>query len=173
MSTPTLYQASNIAGVLDELTTLMGIENKLGTEEEVRTGTPPRIVWVPETGKRSYSATIQQRTDVKHVREVNPRFQVHIWARDYAEAERLEAALEKALYAKFSGNAYTWSDGEQKAGDAAQRGYEFIIPVQLLKVPLAVAVFQRVTLVTQTAQGEIANAAGADPEDAGTIVVPQ
>lgn len=154
--------------ILDQLTTAMGIENRLGTSEDVRVGAPPRVTWVPAPkASRRYKGTAQQRRDdlkIKHVHDVEPLFEVHLWGESYGAAEALEVALEKALYTVFSPNAYELSDGEQEGEvEPGRRDFLFVIPVRLLRVPLAVATFQTVKLGTITAPGTLTDPQGGTP----------
>lgn len=162
------YRGSLPEGVLDHLTAAMSIENRLGTSEDARVGAGPRVTWVPSPkASRKYSGTAQQRPDahIKHVHDVAPLFEVHLWAPSYLEAEQLEVALEKALYDVFSPNAYELGPEGTQEGEVSpgRRDFLFVVPVRLLRVPLPVATFTPTRLSTATAPSTLADPQGGTP----------
>lgn len=161
------YRGSLPETILDQLTAAMSVENRLGTTEDARVGAPPRVVWVPSPkAARRYSNTVQQRPDLhlKSAHDVAPLFLVHLWGESYTAAEDLEQRLERALYTVFSPNAYELEDGgEQEADVGLGRGFLFVVPVRLLRVPLAVETYTSVTLATATAVGTLTDQQGANP----------
>lgn len=168
--TAELYQGSLPAQVLDQLTTAMGMENRLGAADDARLGAPPRVTWVPPTkGTRRYSETAQQRPDlhIKHVHDVAPLYHVHLWGESYTACEQLEQQLEAALYDVFSPNAYELGPEGEQDGDNSPtgqgRGWVFVVPVRLLRSPLPVARFKPVTLATATARGQVTDPKGNNP----------
>jgi hypothetical protein len=175
MATPEKFTSSNVATILTELTTAMKIANSIGNAEAARNTSPPHVTWVPVSkGGRSYSQTAQQRADMKHIHEVAIKFQVHLHGRDYFACEALEILLGKALYDTLSPNAYELlADGEE-SGDQGPTisGYEFIVPVRLLRIPLPVEIRQRVTLSSATATGMLQAADGPGSTPTVSISVP-
>lgn len=170
------YRGSVPQEVLDQLTTAMGIENRIGSDEEAKLGAPGRVVWVPpQRGTRRYNGTSQQRSSdlhVKHVHAVDVSFLVHLWAASYTGAEELEQKLEAALYTVFSPNAYELGpEGEQRGENAATgqgRGWLFIVPVRLLRIPIPVERYRTVTLTSATATTTITDPKGGTPSSGPT-----
>ncbi|MEP7123150.1 MAG: hypothetical protein ABJE95_19635 [Byssovorax sp.] len=176
MATPEKFAGSNVVEILAALTTAMGVQNSIGTEESARNGAPGegRVTWVPvPKGGRSYSQTSQQHAAYKHVHEVAVRFTVHLHARDYGAAERLEIAFSKALYDTFSPNAYEiLGDGEQFGDVPGVTGYVFALPVRLLKIPLPVEIRKTITLTSASATGSLERIDGTGTTSTGTITAP-
>jgi hypothetical protein len=153
----------------------MKIANSIGNAEGSRNTAPPHVTWVPvPKGGRSYSQTAQQRADMKHIHEVAIKFQVHLHGRDYFACEELEIALERALYITRSRNAYELlADGEE-SGDQGPTtsGYEFIVPVRLLGIPLLVEIRKTITLTSASAAGSLELNDGTGTTSTGTITAP-
>lgn len=175
MATPEKYAGSNVALVLAAVTTAMRVQNSIGSEESARQGAPGdgRVTWVPVSrGGRTYSQTAQQHVKYKHVHEVSVKFAVHLFARDYGAAERLEVVFAKALYDTLSPNAYDLNgDGEQFGDEPGLAGYVFAVPVRLLRIPLSVEERRTVTLTSATAIGTLTATDGSAPTPIGTITV--
>lgn len=167
MTTLTLYAGSNTAAILDALTKEMGIENRIGAEEDARNGAPPRVVWVPVPRGRAYSGPpTDERADMKVAHLVAASFEVHLWGRDFFGAEELEAKLGAALFNRFSPRAYQLGAGDPRGGGApGQQGYEFVVGVTLLRIPIAAELRQSVTLTGMTATGTTQSS----DDDAGTV----
>jgi len=162
------YRGSLPEGVLDQLTTAMGVRNALGASEDARVGAGPRVTWVPSPkASRKYSGTAQQRPDahIKHVHDVGVLFEVHLWAPSYFEAEQLEVKLEAALYAVFSPNAYELGPEGTQEGEVSpgRRDFLFVVPVRLLRIPLPVATFTPTKLSTVIAPSTLADPQGGTP----------
>lgn len=176
MATPEKYAGSNVVAILAQLTAAMGVQNSIGTEESARNGAPGngRVTWIPiSKGGRSYSQTAQQHAESKHIHEVAVKFAVHLYARDYGAAERLEIDFMKALYNELSPNAFELQgDGEQFGDEPGSPGFVFVIPVRLLRIPLPVEIRRRVTLTSATATGELTTSTGAGSTPVGPITVP-
>jgi hypothetical protein len=176
MATPEKFAGSNVVEVLATLTAAMGVQNSIGTEESARNGAPVdgRVTWIPVTkGGRSYSQTAQQQAAFKHIHEVAVKFTVHLYARDYGAAERLEVAFAKALYDKLSPNAYELQgDGEQFGDEPGKPGFVFALPVRLLRIPLPVEIRQRATLGSAAATGTLQAADGTGSTPTVSISVP-
>jgi hypothetical protein len=175
MATPEKFTGSNVAEILAMLTTAMKIPNSIGNAEAARNASAPRVTWVPvPKGGRSYSQTSQQRGEFKHIHEVAIKFQVHLYGRDYFACEELEILLERALYNTLSRNAYELlADGEE-SGDQSPtvNGYEFIVPVRLLRIPLPVEIRKTITLMSASASGSVESIDGTGTTPTGTITAP-
>ncbi len=173
------FRGSLSEPILDQLTTAMGIENRMGAAEAARGGAAPRVTWVPPPkAARRYSKVAQQRPDlhVKHVHDVAIAFQVHLWAESYAAAEDLERRLETALYALFSENAYELGPEGEQVGETSPTGqgsigWLFIVPVRLLRVPIPVTQHRTVKLGSASGQGVVTDPKGAAPTNGQTPTV--
>lgn len=146
---------------------------ELGEEEDARRGAPPRIVWVPSRrGGRRYTHPAQQLLGQKVAHEKNVQFDVHVWGANYVEVSCLEDALIAALFNQLSPNAYelleaSLADEPEKPGEG--RGYELVIPVRLLRVPITAEWRSRNTPITiTTVTGEVAGALGEAPASAAS-----
>lgn len=144
------------------------VKCELGEDEDARRGTPPRITWVPaRRGGRRYTHPAQQPiAGAKVAHEKNVAFDVHVWGGNYPDASRLEDALIATLFNVLSPNGYELGDASlpdepEKSGEA--KGYEIVIPVRLLRVPIAAEWRPRVTITTATVSGEIAGPLGEAP----------
>lgn len=173
MGTPTLYAGSNTAGVLAALTTEMRIENQIGAEEDARNGAPPRVVWVPVPRGRSYTGPpTDERTDMKVAHLVAAAFEVHLWGKDFFGAEELEAKLGAALFNRLSPYAYQLGVGDPRGGgSSSSQGYEFVVQVTLLRIPIAAETRKSVTLTSITATGNATDPGGQNESVHGTITI--
>ncbi|MCC6559643.1 MAG: hypothetical protein IT372_42545 [Polyangiaceae bacterium] len=174
MATPTAFVKSNTAAILDALTAEMGIENAIGAEEDARRSAPRRVTWVPLPKGRQYAAPTQQRADMKVCHVVSATFAVHLWGKDFFDAEQLEQLLVGALFNRLSPNAYELGAGDPLGGDdTSSRGFDLVIPVTLLRIPIAAEVRQRVALTSAMATGSVSNPLGQGATPAGSVTIPQ
>ena len=147
---------------------------ELGEDEEARRGAPPRIVWVPaRRTSRRYTHPAQQRDGMKIGHEKNVAFDVYIWGANYVEASRLEDALISTLFNLLSPNAYDLGETSlppepDKPGEA--RGYEIILPVWLLRVPIVAEWRPRAAITSTAITGEVAGALAEAPASAAPTI---
>lgn len=172
MATPTLYVGSYMAGFLDVLTTETRIENQIGAEEDARNSAPPRVVWVPRPNGRTYSGPpTDERSDMKVAHLCGATFDVHLWGKDYFGAEELETALIAALYNRFP-RCYQLGSGDPRGGASpGQQGYEFVVLVTVLRIPIPAELRPSVTLTGITAPGVVTDPDGANPSSHATITI--
>jgi hypothetical protein len=176
------FTKSNEEAILDAITgelAAAGVKVKceLGEAEDVRRGAPPRIAWVPSRRGRRYTHPAQQRAGMKVGHEKNVLFDVHVWGANYTEASRLEEALIGVLFNRLSPNAYELGDGagppdEPETPNEAGKGYELVIPIRLLRIPIAAEWRTSLPVESLTATGEVEGHGGAEPASpAPTITI--
>lgn len=172
------FTKSNEEGLFARLTGRLAAEGvklrvEIGADEDARRTAPPRIVAVPQGRKYTHPAQqLHAQTKVGH--EKTPAFEIHCWGNDYFQASALEDAVIRALFNEFSPNAYELGDSPPPAyADTPNeaKGWEIVIPMRFLRVPIAAEVYQRVTLQTITAPGRVAGPNGATPKSTGPNIV--
>lgn len=168
------FDRSNEEAILATVTGNLAAQNvkvkcELGADEDARRGAPPRITWVPRKGGRKYTHPAQQLGDTKVAHEKNVAYDVHVWGASVEMASRLEESLVAALFNELSPNAYELGEGgpaELPEGPNEGTGYELIIPIRLLRIPIAAERRQLVTLLGATATGQVVGAHGETPASA-------
>lgn len=159
-----LFTASNEAHLFAHLTAALAADGvklpiNIGADEDARRDKPPRITLVPRRGGRRYTDPSQQfNRAIKVGTEKNIAFDAHFWGRDYFDASRLEDAFLKVLYNSLSRNAYELADGgpaEAPEAPNEQNGYEIIVPIRFLRVPVAVENYTSTALDTMTMDGAV------------------
>jgi hypothetical protein len=92
------YIGSNPAAVLDQLTTAMGVENRLGTLEDARVGAPPRVTWVPPRSGGIGTERAPFALPTEDVTELQTQgFVVHLFAASYTDLLAMHASLAAQL----------------------------------------------------------------------------
>lgn len=173
------FSRSNEEAILDFITghlAEIGVKVKceLGVEEDARRSAPPRIVWVPAPRGRRYTHPAQQRMGMKVGHEKNVLYDVHVWGANYAEASRLEEALIGVLFNWISPNGYDLEDGggppEEPETPGEGKGYELVIPIRLLRIPIAAERRPSTAMSNGTAAGEVVGPTGATPASPGPSI---
>jgi hypothetical protein len=171
------FTKSNEEAIFAALTGSLAAEGikvriELGADEDARRGAPPRIVAVPQGRKYTHPAQ-QLHATMKVGQEKAPAFDFHCWGADYFQASVLEDAVVRALFNTLSPNAYelgdsappNYSDTPNEA-----KGWEIVVPVRLLRIPIPAVQFRRVTIQTITAPGAVTGPNGATPTSAGPTI---
>lgn len=173
MSTDPRYGQSNESAILDRIAKTMGVAQNLGTLEDARRESAPRITWVWKS-ERYARDPAQQREEMAVGHEVEPLFDVHVWGRDYREATALRSQLLAALFNEFSPNAYELGEGKpprDDEGSSTAVGVEIVVPIRLLKVPVPFRAHKRITLSSASAEIRVSGSKGEDPTSTGGGVV--
>ena len=177
------FTRSNEEAILDFLTghlAALGVKVKceLGDEADARRGAPPRIVWVPSRRGRRYTHPAQQLAGAKVGHEKNVLFDVHVWGANYPEASRLEDALLAVLFNRISPNGYELQDGggppdqPEAPTPGEAKGYELVIPIRLLRIPVLVEWRPPTSITAASATGEVVGPLGELPASpAPTITI--
>lgn len=174
------FSKSNEEGIFARLTGSFAAEGlkvriEIGADEDARRGSPPRIVAVPQGRKYTHPAQ-QLQPSMKVGQEKNTVWDFHCWGTDYFGASMLEDALIRALFNQVSPNAYELADSPPpRYADTPNesKGWEIVVPVRLLRIPIPAVVYRRVTLDTITASGSVSGPQGATPTSVGSAITIQ
>lgn len=175
------FVRSNEEAILDFITGHLAalgfrVKCELGAEADARRGAPPRITWVPSRGGRRYTHPAQQRAGGKVGQEKEVLFDVHVWGDNYPAASRLEEALISVLFNHISPNGYELQDGGGPAEEPESpapgeaRGYELVIPIRLLRIPIFVEWRPTATIAEASGAGEVFGALGELPASPGPTI---
>lgn len=173
----TQFTRSNEEAIFAKLTGSFAAEGlkirvEIGADEDARRGAPPRIVAVPQ-GRKYTSPAQQLHASMKVGQEKTTAWDFHCWGADYVGASLLEDALVRALFNQLSPNAYELGDSSAPSyADTPNegKGWEIVVPVRLLRIPIPAVVFKRVTIQTITATATVKGPNGATPSSTGASI---
>ncbi len=166
------WTGAYVAEALELVTSTVGVDNFLGAAAAAAATGPQRIVWEWAENEKYYGPA-QLRDDEGHVIwDVDQRYDVQIWAEDPRSAVDLHDALLAALDTNFSPNAYRPNKAQPKGEGVADGGYQVLLSITLLRVPIFRSTANPVTITLKTGNVVVTDPLGGTPTPGPNEVVP-
>ncbi len=162
MTTAPGFAQHSDESLLEKLSTLVAIRQGIGEQEDSEHTSADRCVWIPDTWK---AAPLRiQPSDGEAVAEHQRRYQVSLYAADYAALQALYNALIRSLDALLTHTGFEAADATPKPRAAlGGRGWGIIVPV-LIKGPIYREVYGTITPTSHTVGIAVTDPVGANGE---------